>query len=94
MQDRFGKADLLPFTISDTDFAVPPSVNEAIQKRIQHPIYGYTRWNHADFKQATQHWFQKRFGLRRERRVDCVQPVGNLFNFQLLQIKSNQVREW
>ena len=38
VQDRFGKADLLPFTISDTDFAVPPSVNEAIQKRIQHPF--------------------------------------------------------
>ena len=26
VEDRFGEADLLPFTISDTDFAVPEAV--------------------------------------------------------------------
>lgn len=88
VQDRFGKADLLPFTISDTDFAVPPSVNEAIQKRIQHPIYGYTRWNHSDFKQATQHWFQKRFRLKVDGEWIVYSPSVIYSISQLLQIKS------
>ena len=38
--DRFGRNDILPFSISDTDFAVPDSVQEALKKRIEHPIYG------------------------------------------------------
>ncbi len=61
IEDRFGQKDLLPFTISDTDFRVPPVVEKAMIKRMQHPIYGYTRWNHADFKEAVLLWYQKRF---------------------------------
>ncbi|KRO17113.1 MalY/PatB family protein [Lacticaseibacillus saniviri] len=57
--DRFGRNDILPFSISDTDFAVPPVVQTALFDRLQHPIYGYTRWNHADFKTSIQHWFER-----------------------------------
>ena len=31
IEDRFGKSDLLPFTISDTDFKVPPAVEHALK---------------------------------------------------------------
>lgn len=61
IEDRFGQNDLLPFTISDTDFKVPPIVEKALFTRMQHPIYGYTRWNHGDFKDAVSHWYQTRF---------------------------------
>ncbi len=61
VEDRFGEANLLPFTISDMDFAAPPIVIEALQHRIEHPVFGYSRWNHSDFKQAVTHWFMKRF---------------------------------
>ncbi len=59
IQDRFGRADIIPFSISDTDFPVPEGVQNALEKRIQHPIYGYTRWNHADYKNSIMHWFQQ-----------------------------------
>ncbi|WP_312497470.1 MalY/PatB family protein [Enterococcus sp.] len=61
IEDRFGQKDLLPFTISDTDFKVPSVVEKALIKRMQHPVYGYTRWNHTDFKQSVYLWYQKRF---------------------------------
>lgn len=57
--DRFGRADVLPFSISDTDFPVPEEVEEALLERLRHPIFGYTRWNHADYKQGVIRWFQR-----------------------------------
>ncbi|VDG32016.1 MalY/PatB family protein [Lactiplantibacillus mudanjiangensis] len=59
IQDRFGRDDIIPFSISDTDFPVPAGVQAALEKRIQHPIYGYTRWNHADYKNSIINWFQQ-----------------------------------
>lgn len=61
VQDRFGVADLLPFTISDTDFALPQEVLEALTQRLKHPVFGYTRWNHPAFKSSVCLWYQKRF---------------------------------
>ncbi|GEO46454.1 MalY/PatB family protein [Companilactobacillus kimchii] len=58
--DRFGRNDILPFSISDTDFSVPDSVQEALKKRIEHPIYGYSRWNHDDYKNSIVYWFKAR----------------------------------
>lgn len=42
--DRFGAADLLPFTISDMDFATAPCITDALQQRIHHGVFGYSRW--------------------------------------------------
>lgn len=62
--DRFGRNDILPFSISDTDFPVPDSVQEALKKRIQHPIYGYSRWNHDDYKNSIVYWFKTRNNVK------------------------------
>lgn len=59
--DRFGQADLLPFTVSDTDFAVPNEILTTLQQRITHPVFGYTRWNHHVFKESIQLWYHTRF---------------------------------
>ncbi|ELV8766396.1 MalY/PatB family protein [Vibrio vulnificus] len=61
VQDRFGKSGLLPFTISDMDFAAPDVVLKALKQRLEHPVLGYSRWNHDDFKSAISHWYQTRF---------------------------------
>jgi len=61
VEDRFGEKNLLPFTISDTDFKVPAAVEAALIKRMQHPVFGYTRWNHNEFKQAVCKWHSERF---------------------------------
>lgn len=59
--DRFGHADLLPFTISDMDFATAPCVLAALHQRLAHGVLGYSRWQHDDFLGALQGWFQSRF---------------------------------
>lgn len=59
--DRFGQADLLPFTISDMDFKAAPALIEAARSRVDHGVFGYSRWNHADYKNAIAHWFASRF---------------------------------
>ena len=61
VKDRFGKEGLLPFTISDMDLESPEEVAEALVKRINHKIFGYSRWNHDDFKNSIESWYKKRF---------------------------------
>ncbi len=59
--DRFGAADLLPFTISDMDFATAPCITDALTQRINHGVFGYSRWKNDEFLAAVAHWFQQRF---------------------------------
>jgi cystathionine beta-lyase len=42
LQQRYGRADLLPLWVADMDFATPPFVVDALRRRVEHPIYGYT----------------------------------------------------
>lgn len=62
--DRFGHADLLPFTISDMDFETAPCIRAALERRLEHGVFGYSRWNHDDFKGAVCDWFARRHGAR------------------------------
>lgn len=59
--DRFGSDDLLPFTISDMDFATAPCITDALHARIQHGVFGYSRWKNDEFLAAVAHWFRQRF---------------------------------
>ncbi|MGL5250379.1 MAG: MalY/PatB family protein [Enterovibrio sp.] len=60
--DRFGHADLLPFTISDMDFATAPCIRQTLATRLEHGVFGYSRWDHSDFKGAVSDWFARRHG--------------------------------
>ena len=60
IQDRFNKKDLIPFSISDTDFIIPKPITEKIFEVAHHQIYGYTRWNHHDFKSSITGYFERR----------------------------------
>ena len=59
--DRFGAPDLLPFTISDMDFATAPCITDALHQRINHGVFGYSRWKNDEFLAAVAHWFRQRF---------------------------------
>ncbi|EOD53385.1 bifunctional beta-cystathionase/maltose regulon regulatory protein, partial [Aeromonas molluscorum 848] len=41
--DRFGHADLLPFTISDMDLETAPCIRKTLSKRLEHGVFGYSR---------------------------------------------------
>lgn len=60
-KDRFGKSDVLPFSISDMDFQCPPEILQAIQEYAAHGIFGYTRWNHNAYKSSITYWYKSRF---------------------------------
>lgn len=62
--DRFGAADLLPFTISDMDFATAPCITDALHERINHGVLGYSRWKNDEFLAAIANWFRQRFNSR------------------------------
>ncbi len=87
VEDRFGEADLLPFTISDMDFAAPPAVIDALKSRIHHPVFGYSRWNHDDFKEAITHWFSSRFNAE-------LDPEQLVYGPSVIYIISQLIRQW
>ncbi|WP_308017321.1 MalY/PatB family protein, partial [Streptomyces griseus] len=60
--DRFGVDGLLPFTISDMDFATAPEVLAALRDRLEHGVFGYTTWQQDDFRSAIAHWYATRYG--------------------------------
>ncbi|WP_072933199.1 MalY/PatB family protein [Nissabacter archeti] len=72
--DRFGRADLLPFTISDMDFPTAPCVLAALQQRLAHGVLGYSRWQHEDFLGALRHWYQSRFDTPVDTRMAVYGP--------------------
>ncbi|MDR3413911.1 MAG: PatB family C-S lyase [Formivibrio sp.] len=40
---KYAGRDILPLWVADMDFAAPPAVIEALHKRIDHGVFGYTR---------------------------------------------------
>jgi cysteine-S-conjugate beta-lyase len=41
--DRYAGKDILPMWVADMDFAVCPAITAALQQRVAHPVFGYTR---------------------------------------------------
>lgn len=74
VKDRFHVDGLLPFTISDMDLACPDEVQEALRKRITHPIYGYSRWKNDDYLQAICGWYKRRFDCEIDPKWICYSP--------------------
>ncbi|WP_279453550.1 hypothetical protein [Aeromonas veronii] len=58
--------DLLPMWVSDFDFACPPAVQQALQQRVAHGVFGYSE-RRDNYFTAMQHWFARRHQLTIER---------------------------
>lgn len=39
--DRYRDTDILPFWVADMDFAVAPEIQQTLEERLKHPVYGY-----------------------------------------------------
>jgi cystathionine beta-lyase len=57
-----GIPDIIPLWVADMDFAPPSAVTEAIRKRAEHPIFGYTRVP-REYGEAVTAWYGARQGL-------------------------------
>ncbi len=51
--------DVIPLWVADMDFRVAPAIEEAIRRRAEHPVYGYTHVG-EDYYAAVIAWFRRR----------------------------------
>lgn len=66
LEPLFGRADLTPLWIADMDFPVCPRIVEALQRRIAHPVYGYSNPG-EEYWESIRGWLERRHGFRTER---------------------------
>lgn len=69
LEERYGRGDLLPLWVADMDFETPQFITDALRRRLDHSLFGYTvepkeywptvqRWirDHHQWK-VPQEWF-------------------------------------
>ena len=62
LDEVFGRKDLVAAWVADMDFRTVPAVQEALAKRVEHAIYGYTENAKAE-KEAEVGWLKRRHGV-------------------------------
>ncbi|MDY6326397.1 MAG: MalY/PatB family protein [Bacteroidales bacterium] len=58
----FGADDILPMWVADMDFRTPDFILDAIRRRCDHEVLGYT-FSPESYKMAVLNWFQKHYGV-------------------------------
>lgn len=59
--DSAPETDIIPLWVADMDFETFPAITEALQRRVAHGIFGYTRVPEA-YYEAVCKWFGKHHG--------------------------------
>jgi cysteine-S-conjugate beta-lyase len=62
----FGTNDVLPMWVADMDFKTPDFIVDAMKKRMEHEIFGYTLKSDSLYE-AVCGWMQRRFGWKIEK---------------------------
>lgn len=57
--DLVKQDDVIPLWVADMDFAVAPPIQEALRKRMEHPVFGYTLVPDS-YYEAVINWFGRR----------------------------------
>lgn len=57
--DSVKQDDVIPLWVADMDFAVAPPIQEALRKRMEHPVFGYTLVPDS-YYEAIINWFCRR----------------------------------
>lgn len=65
--DSADRDDVLPMWVADMDFRTAPAIVEALRRRVEHGIFGYTRVPESYYEAVTG-WFARRHGWRFDRR--------------------------
>lgn len=58
--DKYAGRDVLPFWVADMDFAMPRFIRDAVQRRLDHGILGYTH-TPATLVEAFRAWLTRQF---------------------------------
>lgn len=66
LKEQYGEADLLPLWVADMDFETPPFITEALRRRLEHSLFGYTVEPEAYWPTVIQ-WIAEHHGWQVER---------------------------
>lgn len=55
LTENFGRADLMPLWVADMDFRTPDFIIDALRRRCEHPVFGYT-FPSAAYYDAITRW--------------------------------------
>lgn len=58
-EEIFGAKDVIPMWVADMDFNTPDFIVESLQKRLDHPIYGYS-FRPPEYFQSMIRWIKSR----------------------------------
>ena len=61
-----GKENLIPLWVADMDFAPPDFIVEALKKRCEHPVFGYT-FDDDEYYESIQTWLDYKYHWKTER---------------------------
>lgn len=61
--DMPGTEDVLPMWVADMDFRTAPCIIDALKRRVEHGVFGYTRVPGRYFEEVVR-WFGERHGWR------------------------------
>lgn len=61
LNQLFGTSKVIPMWVADMDFATPPFIIDRLQKRLEHPILGYTVRS-EEYTSSIANWLKNRFG--------------------------------
>lgn len=59
----YGKDDLIPLWVADMDFETPDFIVEALKKRMEHPVFGYTALP-DNYWETVSRWIEERHGWK------------------------------
>lgn len=59
----FGREDLIPLWIADLEFETPQFITDALKKRCEHSLFGYTSLP-SDYWQTISSWIEQRHGWK------------------------------
>ncbi|MDR1743126.1 MAG: pyridoxal phosphate-dependent aminotransferase [Dysgonamonadaceae bacterium] len=59
LETSFGNKDLIALWVADMDFKSPPCIIKALEARVQHGVFGYTRPGN-EYYDAIVHWLKNR----------------------------------
>lgn len=62
-REVFGREDILPMWVADSDWQTAPEIKNAIIKRAEHGIFGYS-FAADEVKDSIESWLKKRFNLK------------------------------
>ena len=66
LEERYGRADLLPLWVADMDFETPHFITDTLRRRLDHSLFGYTV-EPKEYWPTVQKWIADHHGWHVER---------------------------